>query len=140
MLPVHVELPDGKRLNLDVHDSHLGHESGQLPSFQRRKQLCVTTVARVNQFTYGCSGVAEQFFFSPLSLEPLGGEWPIDFEEGVHQRLWQSIMACSIDVRPVSGHMRGLSRWHFPDTSPQLLWRFTAFAEECVVGGRQYDD
>ena len=47
------------------------------------------------------SGVAEQFFFSPLSLEPLGGEWAIDFEEGVHQKLWQSITACSMDIRAV---------------------------------------
>ena len=43
--------------------------------------------------------IAENFFFSPLALEPIGGEFAIDCEEGLHQRLWACVNACSMDTR-----------------------------------------
>ena len=75
-------LPDGKTLQLDVHDAHLSLSAGG-------KEEPV----RLNR------RIAENFFFSPLALEPIGGEFAIDCEEGLHQRLWACVNACSMDTR-----------------------------------------
>ena len=75
-------LPDGKTLQLDVHDAHLSLSAGG------KKEP-----VRLNR------RIAENFFFSPLALEPIGGEFAIDCEEGLHQRLWACVNACSMDTR-----------------------------------------
>jgi hypothetical protein len=105
------------------HDMHTYIDNPRKDAI-RSKTLCVSD--RLGWRALRCAtGVTEQFYFSPLSLEPLGGEWAIEYEEvcvfhttflaaflvpsrvlirsvmqGVHQRLWAAVMGCSIDIRP----------------------------------------